>query len=163
MGKKAKTSDELAKAWEGARRIRKRFQRGGPWVVFPPLPSSDRKKKDSDNLHPVSTAALALNAEAIAAIVQLYGPNPVHVEPLQKQAWGWLRVFLMFVEAYILPWAGGEIVRVGVDRPAYWCLLPGGMGCSPLGHVCMEEAVGLLQKEADPPRSLFGNRFGFGA
>lgn len=93
MGKKAKakTSDKLAKAWEGARRIRKRFQRGGPWVVFP-LPSSDRKKKDSENLHPVSTAALALNAETITSVVQLYGPNPVHVEPLQKQAWGWLGI-----------------------------------------------------------------------
>ena len=72
----------LAKKWEGNRRIRKRFERTGKWVKFP-VPVGEKP-----DTHPVSTAALAMNADALHSIVEVYGPNPVHIEPLQKQAPG---------------------------------------------------------------------------
>ena len=34
------------------------------------------------------THALALNVEALKCIVEVYGPKPVHIEPLQLQARG---------------------------------------------------------------------------
>ena len=69
----------LARRWERIRRIRKRIAKGGPWVVFP------RVAEDKKDSHPMSTSALALNVEAVMAIIECYGPNPVHILPLQKQ------------------------------------------------------------------------------
>ena len=74
----------LAKLWEKVRRLRRRFKKGTPWVLFPA--SSKKEDNEDDEPHAVSTAALALNCEAVAAIVEHYGPNPVHILPLQKQA-----------------------------------------------------------------------------
>ena len=73
----------LAKTWEKVRRLRRRFNKGASWVVFP---QSSKDEKDGDDQHAISTPALALNCEAVYAIVEHYGPNPVHILPLQKQA-----------------------------------------------------------------------------
>ena len=81
----ARGRSSLAASWESVRRIRKRFARGASWVVFPELPEQ-KKEQGQEDTHLVSTQALALNCEAIYAIVELYGPNPVHILPLQKEA-----------------------------------------------------------------------------
>ena len=89
----------LAKAWERVRRLRRRFEKDQPWVVFPPAVKHDKGEgqggddadEESVDCHPVSTAALALNAQAVYCIIDTYGPNPVHIEPLQKQAILFLR------------------------------------------------------------------------
>ena len=67
----------VAASWEKIRRIRRRFTKGTPWVLFP---------KTESGAHPVSTDALGLNAQALQILVEHYGPNPVHVGPLEKQA-----------------------------------------------------------------------------
>ena len=78
MGKGRKKIDfKLARLWERVRRVRKRFARSAPWVSFP-----DRDGGE----HTMCTHALALNAEALKCIVEVYGPKPVHIEPLQRQA-----------------------------------------------------------------------------
>ena len=73
----------LAKTWEKVRRLRRRFDKGTGWVVFP---QTNKDDKDDGEDHAISTTALALNCEAVYAIVEHYGPNPVHILPLQKQA-----------------------------------------------------------------------------
>ena len=83
----------LARRWERSRRLRRRLAKKGSWVVFPPMPVKKPRKNDDDagsdseeDVHPVSTQALALNADALACVVEHYGPNPVHIKPLQDEA-----------------------------------------------------------------------------
>ena len=94
----------LAKLWEKVRRLRRRFKKGTPWVLFPA--SSKKEDNEDDEPHAVSTAALALNCEAVAAIVEHYGPNPVHILPLQKQA-----LHILILDYY---WS------IGCARPKSW-------------------------------------------
>ena len=75
----------LAQAWERIRRIRRRFDKGTPWVLFPKTNEDENQESKKNKVKPVSTDALALNAQALTALVNHYGPNPVHVGPLEKQ------------------------------------------------------------------------------
>ena len=70
----------VADCWEKIRRIRRRFSKGSKWVLFPVQPENAAVQK------PVSTKALDLNAQALQVLVQHYGPNPVHIKPLEKEA-----------------------------------------------------------------------------
>ena len=76
---------KLAKAWERVRRIRRRFSKGKPWILFPPTPQSDENAKAKSDCHPISTPVLALNSEVVGCVVDTYGPNPARIVPLQEQ------------------------------------------------------------------------------
>ena len=43
-------------------------------------------EEQNNQAHPMSTQALAMNCEAVHVIVEHYGPNPVHIQPLQVEA-----------------------------------------------------------------------------
>ena len=76
---------KLAKLWERVRRVRKRFEKNKPWIIFPPVNDTEDSKNGKKDPRPMSTAALAMNAEAVSCIVETYGPNPVAILPLQQQ------------------------------------------------------------------------------
>ena len=145
--------NSLAKVWEKVRRLRKRFKKGSPWVVFP---TSNKKEDDPEghDSHPVSTAALALNVEAVHAIVEHYGPNPVHILPLQKQAlhvvvldYSWTTVLVApdpipgFSFLSTFPCTGGEAVRSSGGGSPELLVLQRGLGSQEACDFRMEEAA----------------------